>query len=363
MPAPLSAIDAISPAFDRTKRELLQPFRIGFWLRMALVALATGEFYGSSGWGGIHFNMPSSRRILALQAGMAMPPVEVLKHYVPLLLLLVPLVFVFILLWIYISSVFRFVLFDSVLTDHCVIKDQWSRWRPQGMSFFLWRICFGLGVAVSLGLLAGAGFLAVFTSGALKNPRQHMVFLILGGIIAVLVLLAFIIAAALIAVFARDFVVPVMAIENVGVIEGWRRVLVMLAAEKNAYAGYVLMKIVLVVGSAILFGIITVVAVFLFFLPLSLAGVALYLFAKSEGLLWSFPAVAVAVILGAAALAAILYVIALISAPAMVFFQAYVIDFLGSRYAALGDRISPQPVPPTPAVPPSFPDASHSPAG
>ncbi len=363
MPAPLSAIDAISPAFDRAKRELFKPFRIGFWLRMALVALATGEFYGGGGWGGAHFNMPSSRRVLALQTGMAMPPVEVLKHYLPLLVLLVPLVFVLIFLWIYISSVFRFVLFDSILTDRCVIKEQWNRWRPAGLSFFLWRICFGLGVMLFLGVLAGAGFMAVFTSGALKNPRQHILFLVLGGIVAVLVLLAFIIVAALIAVFARDFVVPVMALENVGVVEGWRRVIPMLAAEKKAYAGYVLMKIVLIVGSTILFGIVTVVAVFLLFIPLSLAGVALYLFAKAEGLLWSFPAVAAAVILGAGVLAAILYVIAFISAPAMVFFQAYVIDFLGSRYAALGDRISPPPVPPTPAVPPSFPDPSGSPAG
>jgi len=45
----------------------------------------------------------------------------------------------------------------------------------------------------------------------------------------------------------------------------------------------------------------------------------------------------------------------------MVFFQAYVIHFLGSRYQELGDRISPPPAPPTPPLP--FPDASVSPAG
>ena len=364
MPAPLSAIDAISPAFDRTKRELFQPFRIGFWLRMALVALASGEFYGSSGWGGMHFSLPSSRRSPGYMLLDALQPRwEFLKHYLPWIVLGALLSFVLMFLWVYISSVFRFVLFDSVLTNHCSIKDQWRQWRPHGLSFFLWRLCFGLGVAVSFGIFAGGGALVFVATGALKNPRQHIVLLVLGGIVAFLVLMGLIIAAALIAVFARDFVVPVMALENVGVIEGWRRVLALLAAEKKAYAGYVLMKIVLVVGCAILFGILTLIAVFLIFIPISIAGVAAYLFAKAQGLLWHFPAVAIAVVLGAAALAAIFYVVALISSPAMVFFQSYVIDFLGSRYPVLGERISPPPVPPTPPVPPSFPDASVSPTG
>jgi hypothetical protein len=357
MPAPLSAIDAISPAFDRAKRQLFQPFRFAYWARMALVALASGEFYSGSGWGGFHFTMPSSRRSPGyVFRGPVQPHWEYLMHYLPLIILAILLLFVLVFLWAYIGSVFRFILFDSVLTDRCAIKEQWRRWRSQGFQFFLWRICFGLGVMAALGVLAGAAILVLVATGAIHNPRQHIALLVLGGILAFLLLTCLIIAVALIALFARDFVVPVMALENVGIIDGWRRVITLLGAEKKSYAGYVLMKIVLVVGGTIIFGILTLIAVFLLFIPISIAGVGAYFFVKSQGLLWSFPVIAIGIVLGAIVLAGILYVTAFISAPAMVFFQAYVIDFLGSRYPALGERIS------APPAPPSFPDASVSPA-
>lgn len=350
MPAPLSAIDAISPAFDHTKRQLFQPFRLGFWLRMAVVALATGQFYSSS-LSGLHFNLPASRRAMAYSfQSMARPHWEYLKRYLPWIILIVLLVIVGVALWIYVASVFRFVLFDSVLTDRCVIRKQWRQWRGQGVRFFLWRVCFGLGVALSLGIFGGACYLVALNTGALRNPRQHIALLVLGGLAALLVLACLIALAALIALFARDFVVPVMALEGVGVIEGWRRVIAMLKAEKKAYAGYVLMKIVLVVGTTIIFGILTLIAVLLLFIPISIAGAGAYFFAKSAGLLWSFPTIAAGVVLGAVVIALLFYLTAFISGPAMMFFQAYVIHFLGSRYPALGERISPV-VPEPPPLP------------
>lgn len=359
MPPSLSAIDAISPAFDRTRRQLFQPFRFGFWLRMAVVALATGEFYSSSGWGGLHFTVPaSSRGPGRLLLAVVRPHWEYLKRYLPWIILIGALAVIGIILWIYVSSVFRFVLFDSVLTGNCDIKAEWRAWRSQGIQFFLWRVCLGLGVTATLGISAGAVILAFVSTGAITHPRQHIALLVLGGIAGLLLLACLIVVSALIALFARDFVVPVMALEGVGVIDGWRRVIIMLRAEKKAYAGYVLMKIVLVVGSAILFGILTFIAVLLLLVPFSIAGYGAYFFARSAGLLWSFPAIAAATVLAAVALAIVLYVIAFISAPAMMFFQAYIIHFLGSRYPALGGRIS------APLTPPPFlPEAGASPVG
>ena len=51
MPPPLSAVGAISPAFEQTRRQLFQPFRFAFWARLGMVSLVTGEFAGG-GWGG-----------------------------------------------------------------------------------------------------------------------------------------------------------------------------------------------------------------------------------------------------------------------------------------------------------------------
>lgn len=358
MPAQFSAIDAISPAFDRTKRQLFQPFRFSFWARMALVALASGEFYGSSGWGGLHFTVPGARPgpKHAFPA-VVNPRWEFLVHYLPWIVLGALLLFAFFIFWMYASSVFRFILFDSVLNARCQIKEGWHRWSSQGVRFFLWRICLGLAFVAAAGVLSGVAILILIKSGGTVNPRQHIAFLVAFGLGMLLLLACLIIVTVLIALFARDFVIPVMALEDVGIIEGWRRVIAMLKSEKGAYAGYVLMKVVLVVGSAILFGILTLIAVLIFLIPLSIAGYGGYSYAKSSGLLWHFPAVAVGIILAGAAVAAIAYVAAFISAPAMVFFQSYVIHFLGARYPALGDRLFPPP-----SAPP-LPDTSPTPAG
>ena len=52
---PISASAAVDPAFVHTKQQLLRPFRLGQWLRIAVVGLLAGEA-GSSG--GCNFNYP-----------------------------------------------------------------------------------------------------------------------------------------------------------------------------------------------------------------------------------------------------------------------------------------------------------------
>src|SRR5207245_9379724 len=58
---PVSAVDVISPAFVRTRRQLFQPFRAGRWARLAVVALITGEF-GSGSFGGLNAGFPARIR-------------------------------------------------------------------------------------------------------------------------------------------------------------------------------------------------------------------------------------------------------------------------------------------------------------
>ena len=43
----------------------------------------------------------------------------------------------FVVLWIYVASVYRFVLFDSVLYDRCELKGSWRRWERFGRSYLL----------------------------------------------------------------------------------------------------------------------------------------------------------------------------------------------------------------------------------
>ncbi|MFB3127447.1 MAG: hypothetical protein ACE1Z8_08180, partial [Candidatus Acidiferrales bacterium] len=170
--------------------------------------------------------------------------------------------------------------------------------------------------------------------------------------------IAWVVLGALVALFAKDFVVPFMALEGRGVLAAWRRVLPLLRVEKMAYAGYVLMKIVLAVGSAVLFGIINVILFLVVFVLLGLVGAGLFLAGKAAGLTWDAYTIGAVVVLGVAVLAGLLYLLAFVFVPAMVFFQSYTLHFLGARYPLLDSLLHPPP----PAAAPAAAAPAPSPA-
>ena len=356
MPPPVSAVGAISPAFEQTRRQLFQPFRFAFWARLGMVSLVTGEFAGG-GWSGgaSGINIPSQQE----EGGeigfeLLAPPNLVwqrMQEYLPWILAGVVVMVILGLISIYISSVFRFVLFDAVLRDRCKLGEGWRRWQQQGSSFFLWVVGFGLGMLAGLALLVGGPIYLAWQAGVFHQPDQHVGLLVSGGVALFFLLLAFFLLGTLAAVFAKDFVVPLMALEELGVLDAWKRLLPMLGAEKTAYAGYVLMKIVLAVGSSVLFGIINLFVLLATLIPLGIAGVVLFLAGKAAGFSLTVYTVGAATVLFAVALSAVIYVIAFVSAPAMFFFQSYTLHFFGARYPALGALLAPPPAPPSAAPP------------
>ena len=61
--------------------------------------------------------------------------------------------------------------------------------------------------------------------------------------------------------------------------------------------------------------------------------------------------ISILVVMGGAILAGFIYLVALINTPAMVFFQSYMLHFMGSRYPALGAVVFPPPS----EIPPPLP--------
>jgi hypothetical protein len=355
MPPGLSAVQAVTPAFEQTKQQLFKPFRFRHWLNLATVSLVTGEFAGGGGggWGG---GVPSPRRRGggdSLLVAFANPTWERLKEFLPWIFLGVAVLIMLFLLWLYAASVYRFILFDSVLYNRCELRQGWRRWKPHGYSYFLWILCLAMAVPAVLVVLIGGPIFLAWRAHIFDQPKEHLALLILGGAGLFLLFVGVLLCAAIVALFAKDFAVPVMAMENLSVLDAWRRLLPMLRVEKMAYVGYVLMKIVLAVGSAIIFGIINLLAIFALLIPMGILGVAIYFLAKAAGLTWTLGTISIAVVLGGAAVFVIFYVIAFISAPAMVFFQSYTLHFFGSRYPALGAVVFPPspPPPPSPATP------------
>jgi hypothetical protein len=267
--------------------------------------------------------------------------------------------FVLGILLMYISSVMRFILFDSVLAKECHIRQGWGRRRGPGWRYFLWKLLYTLVTFGVLIVLLGIPLGFAFAVGWLTDPKQHVVPLVLGGIVLFFAFMIFVIATAVIYVLTKDFVVPQMALEPIGAMEGWRRLLAMIKAEKGGYAGYIGMKIVLAVGAGIILGVIGFMIALIILIPAAGVAVAAVLGGKAAGLGWTAATISLAVVAGCVLLVIFLLVTSLISVPAIVFFPAYSMHFFAARYPALHAVL--YPVPPAPQIPPGPPSPPYEP--
>jgi hypothetical protein len=342
----ISAVDSITLAIEHTKQQLFSPFRIGQWTRLAFVGLLAGEL-GVNGCNRSNFQAPG--RTGAPSIGF--PGTPGIDHALLAALLgsaLIAALAVGIIL-LYVGSVMRFVLFDSIILRECHIRWEWSRRLGPGWGYFGWRFIYFLLAMAGMAVVFGVPLAFAFTKGWFKHPNDHLLPLVAGGIVLFLALLIFLVATAVILVLTKDFVVPQMALENIGVMEGWRRLWPMMKAEKGAYTGYIVMKIVLAIVATILIGIATVFIGLIFVVPTAGFSILAVLTGKAAGLTWNTHTIALAAAVGCVLLATFLYIVSLVSVPAIVFFPAYSVHFFAARYPRL--RAALYSAPATPGAP------------
>jgi hypothetical protein len=349
---PISAVDTISPAFQHAKKQLFQPFRFGQWSRLAVVGLLAGEL-GSGGGFNTNFNIPSTHRHGGSEQFLSLGwPKLIGDHplmFASLIAFLVVAGIGLVVLFTYIGSVMRFILFDSIVAKECHIRKGWARRRREGRLLFVWQITLMLLSLVTFVILIGIPVWFAWGLGWFAHPAEHVMGLVLGGILLVLVFLAVIVGFAVVHVMTKDFVVPQMALENISAFEGWSRLWLWMKAEKGGYAGYIGMKIVLAVAAGIAVTIISLFVIVVLLIPIGGIGAITLLSAKAAGATWNVYTITLAVAAAGILLAILMFVISMISVPAVVFFPAYSIYFLAARYPALADLLWPRlPAPVTP---------------
>ncbi len=347
---PLSAVDCVQPALQHTREQLFRPFRFGQWSRLALVGFLAAELHTSGcNFNGFNFPFPQQRRG---QEFLATPfphidPARIAQFaglIAAIMVLAIALFFVF----LYLNSVFRFILFDSVLKKRCSISEGWSRWHRPGRRYFVWQLVFLITEFLALGVLIGVPLTCAGLLGWFRNMDQHVGRTALGAILLIGLFLIFLLLVVAVQLLSKDFLVPVMALEDVDFADGWSRLLTLIRPEPGRYAIYLLLKIVLALAAAILFGILTLLPILALVLPAVLAVFAGY----KAGLGWNAVTVSLAIICGTMLLSLLLYLIALVSVPATVFFPAYAMYFLAARYPNLDALLHPVTTPPAPEMPP-----------
>jgi len=345
-----SAIDVISPAFEHTKQQLLKPFNFGQWARIALLAMATGEM--STGGGCNTMHIPTSFPTHRGQESFAASTPDFLKAIDPALigaLLMVAIIggIVLMLVWLYVGSISRFVLYDTVVRRHCDMSPAWDRWHRQGMRFFWWQLLLMIFSLVLAGLMLFPLIIPLIR--AVKSQQAPGASFFLAFLPFLAVFFVFSLFMLLVAVLTKDFVVPVMAVDGVGVIEGWRRLIAMMKTDAPNYAGYIGMKIVLVIGSGIIFSIVVGIVMVILMIPGAIVGAAAFFALKSAGVAWNAITITLAVVAGTLLLGALLYVVAFVCVPVAIFFPAYAMYFLAERFPGLHAQLYGVPVAPAPA--------------
>ena len=351
----VSAVDAISPALQLAKERLFKPFRFGQWARLAMLGLATGEISTAGGCPSSTFQVPTPTTTGSASRGL-LPLSGALKgldpfHLAILITALIVAGALLFLVFIYVNSICRFILFDCVLTGRCSLREGWEKWQPQGRRFFVWQLLLALVAIGGLVMLVGvpAGIAALL--GITRHSPGHAVAAGLAMVLIVFIAMLYMLGFFLVTVLTKDFVVPQMALEQISAVEGWRRLLRMIKNERGSYAGYLGMKLVLAIGAAFIFGIATAIVLLIALIPTGLLTVVLVLVFKGAGVTWNAYTITAAVIAGCFLFAGVLYVVAFVSVPATVFFPAYSIYFFVARYPTLNTVLHP-----APPLPPAAPE-------
>jgi MFS family permease len=365
---PVSAVDCVQPALQHARGQLFTHFRFGQWSRLALVGILAAELhvggcsFGNFGNGWPHLPHKNQNNFLQSSLPRVIPPFdprhvsEHLGQFLGLILVGILAALVLTVVFMYINSVFRFILFDSVLRRECSISGGWRKWRRAGGRFFLWQIVFLISTWLLLAVLLGVPLALASASGWTADLREHIGRLILGVILLGGLLLVFVLAAVVVQVLAKDFLVPIMALESLDFADGWHRLLAMMGQEKGRYTVYLLLKLVLSIAAGILFSIIAIVPTLFLAIPAVVAVVA----GAAAGVGWNVTTISLAIIFGTLLLLLLIYLIALVCVPATVFFPAYAMHFLAARYPALDALLNPASppaapeAPPIPGTPPAF---------
>lgn len=359
----LSASECITPAFRHTIQQMFKPFRFVFWLRIAVLGLLTGEL-GSGG--GVNGNFPSNWGGKPSSGGAhspfpGAPAWFTPAHILELALAIAIFVIVFTLIFTYINSILRFILFDAVLYGDARIIAGWRKRRPQGRSYFVWQILLAIVSWILILVCVGLPLLLLFTSHHIGFWHIDA-FAIVVLILAASVVFVLSMAVLILMVLAKDFVVPMMALEGIGWQEGWRRLRVLGRGRVGDYVIYLLLKLVLRIAAGIAHGIVVFLFAIILIVPAVIALIGGVAVAAGATLVIKALLITFGIVAGLLLVGVIVAFSAFVGAPIAVFFPSYAIYFFAGRYGPLGNIVFPPPPPPPVQAPPTIPEPPPMPA-
>lgn len=347
----LSAIDAFGPAFTRVGTMLFTRFRLGLWLKMGFIGLLGGGLVSAGGSLNTRFPVPEFPRDQAPGNPMDMDRIFRSIHlgdYFHLFVIILAIALAIGLIFQYLFCRFRFILFDSIITGAPAVGPGWRRYAPQANRYFGFWLVYRLvnwGVVV---LIIGMPLWRAYKSGVFNGENSLPAFFAIIASIA-LGTLAASIGFAIVSTLAKDFVMPVLALDDLALGDAWSAVWRVIASEPGAWAAYMGLKLVASIGTWIALSIALVIvmipATIFLAIPAGILLVAGIFAVKAIGTVVGIVLCTLAALILVAGFFCIFLVL---SAPVSVFFTSYALYFFGGRYPKLAALLWPQPLPPAP---------------
>jgi len=255
--------EPVSPALERVKLMLFQPFDLGKWFVIGFCAWLAYLGEGGGGGGGTNFNNNfnagnhSHETGADFRHGLEQAWGYVLNHLywiIPVAALVILLCLALGILFLWLNCRGKFMFLHCVALNKAEVVEPWNKYEHAGNSLFWFRLVLGLlGAVLTLPLLVTVA--VIILRMVFRGVPE------VGGIVtaAGLVLVFFFLAIvfAIIKKFTLDFVVPIMFLRSGKCWAAWKEFYGLLSAHPGQFALYILFQIVL----AMAIGVIVVGAI------------------------------------------------------------------------------------------------------
>lgn len=316
------AIDNLNDALDATTG-FLTPIDWRTWVKLAVVVFFAGGPGGGFNIG--QANLPTGGGPELRGPAPDLPPVGDLAALVePWMVGIAVLGGLLILLLNIVGAVMEFVLLDALREEHVSIRRSWRTYWRSGLRLFGFRLALFAIIIGLVGIAVASVVVPILGIGSVVDPLVGFVVLVPVAILGILVL-------TLVLGFTTQFVVPIMMLEDRGVLDAWRRFWPTLRREWKQYTVYVLLSIVLGFAGGILTVIVGFVAVIGLLIPFGILGALAYaLFTVSQ-----LAGIALGAIVVVLFVIALVLALTLVRVPVVAYLRYYALLVLGDTNEAL----------------------------
>src|SRR5258708_18764358 len=182
-----SAIDAAPPAVERVKAMLFHPVRIKTWIKIGFIGWLAGGLAsgGSFNYRSSSGSLPGGHDIDELWRKVhdAIHSIHI-GEFIWLIVVLATIGLVIAIIFVYLFSRFRFILFDSVISGDADIGRGWRRYRDQAHRFFGFWLLYTLVVWALFAAIIGIPLWHAYKAGVFhRDASLGTIFAVVGSVL------------------------------------------------------------------------------------------------------------------------------------------------------------------------------------